>query len=109
MNSHKPIPEMVGTRRAALYLSEINGAGSGSAALIDCARQAQLMGLRVVTVVAEDHEVLRRVRNDGLGGKRLRSLVEYLKTGQFDVIVAHTGGSMITIGASVQMRQGEVG
>lgn len=94
-------------RRAALYLSSADGTGEQSTALIDCAWQARQEGLRVVTVVAEDGVKAGHVHDAGLGGSRLRALVGRLAAGQFDVIVAHTGDVMITIGAPTQIHQGE--
>jgi uncharacterized phosphosugar-binding protein len=86
-----------GDRRAALYLSTIDEIGQAPA-LLDCARKARQQGLRVVTLVAEEDGLSVKDRQGGgLGGKRLRALVSGLGSGQFDVIVAHTGDAVISI------------
>lgn len=97
-----------GGRRAALYLSSVRDDAKPSSALIVCARQARRQGLRVVTLVAEDQSVCsgEQPRAD-LGGERLRNLVCRLEDGHFDIILAHMGDAMITIGASTPVRQGE--
>lgn len=101
-------PESAGDRRAALYLCSVDDSQKNLPALIECARQAREQGLRVVTVVAEEERnSALRLPGAGLGGERLRSLVERLGDGQFDVIVAHTGDAMVTIGASTPAHQGE--
>ncbi len=103
-------PESAGDRRAALYLCSVDYSRKHPPALIDCARQAREQGLRVVTVVAEEERTSAlRLPGAGLGGERLRSLVERLGDGQFDVIVAHTGDAMITIGAPTPVRQSGAG
>ena len=100
--------ESAGDRRAALYLCSIDDSRKHSPALIDCAREAREQGLRVVTVVAEEELAsCPEPQTPGLGGNRLRDLVERLGDGQFEVIVAHTGDAMITIGASMPLHQGE--
>lgn len=102
------VPGAPGDRRAALYLSSIDDGQKQSPALLDCARQARKQGLRVVTVVAEeDRASFGEQPRTGVGGERLRALVGRLGDGQFDVIVAHTGDAVITIGASTPVRQGE--
>lgn len=118
MSTHQPIgiggqdpgvtsPETSGGRRAALYLSSASDAGKQSTALLDCAWQARQQGMRVVTVVAEEGgDSVGDFRDAGLGGSRLRALVGRLAAGQFEVIVAHTGEAMITIGAPAQVQQG---
>lgn len=98
--------ESAGDRRAALYLCSADDSRKHSPTLIDCARQAREQGLRVVTVVAEEELASGpEPRTPGLGGNRLRDLVQRLGDGQFEVIVAHTGDAMITIGAPTAVRQ----
>ena len=103
-------PKIADDRRAALYLSSLGSLNNQSFALIDCAREAQQQRLRVVTVVAEEEDRLfaGEPPRTGLDGKRLRALVGRLGDGQFDVIVAHIGDGMITIGAPSPVRQAEV-
>lgn len=99
------LPGTSGNPRAARYLSSV---GENSPALTDCARQARQQGLRVVTVAAE-----KSYKSDGsppgvgLGGRRLRALVGRLEAGQFDVIVAHMGDAMITIGVTQRADRSE--
>lgn len=100
-------PESAGDRRAALYLPFADEGGKQLPAL---ARQARQEGLRVVTVVAEEERAsARELQGSGLGGRRLRALVGRLGDGQFDVIVAHIGDAMITIGSPPPVRQSEAG
>lgn len=94
-------------RRAALYLSSAGDSGEQSTALIDCSWQARQHGLRVVTVVAEESVNAGDFHGAGLGGSRLRTLLGRLAAGQFDVIVAHTGDGVITIGAPTQIHQSD--
>lgn len=103
-------PESAGDRRAALYLCSVDDSRKHPPALIDCARQARKQGLRVVTVVAEEELASGpEPQTPGLGGNRLRDLVERLGDGQFEVIVAHTGDAMITIGAPTPVPQSGAG
>lgn len=118
MHSHQSIgvgnhdPDMTSPaapsgRRAALYLSPVGDTDEQSTALIDCSWQARQQGLRVVTVVAEESVNAGDFHGAGLGGGRLRALLGRLAAGQFDVIVAHTGDAVITIGAPTQIHQSE--
>ena len=91
--------------RVALYLSQADESESYFSALIGCARQARLLGLRVVTIVAEDATAPDE-RSHGLGGMHLGTLVDRMGDGQFDVIVAHTGHGVITIGGPVSSDRG---
>lgn len=89
--------------RAALYMSSTDGDAvtPQTSDLMACARHAEKAGLRIVALAGDyDH-------GDGLGGANLRGLVDRLGHGEFEVIVAQTGGVMITIGAT-GLGQGEV-
>lgn len=76
--------------RAALYMAE-------GSTLLTCARHAERVGLRVVTMIEEDGDGV----GFGLAGARLNALVERLGDGEFEVIVADAGfGRVVTIAAS---------
>jgi hypothetical protein len=107
-NSEPSVPIEASTR-AALYLSNMEASDTHSSTLIDCARQAQALGLRVVTVVGEDHMSASDMQAGGLGGERLRSLIDRMGNDQFDVIVAHIGQGIVTIGKPAQVGQGGTG
>ena len=83
---------MTALARAALYTAE-----APAAALMTCARHAEHIGLRVVTMVNEDPASLGAGPGAGLGGSRLRALVARLGQGEFEVIVADAGVGRLLI------------
>lgn len=91
---------MTATARAALYTTESGfdrGLEHDPASLMACARHAQQVGFRIVTVVGEDGDDPA----SGLGGTRLGVLADRLGDGEFEVIVADAGlGRVVTIAAT---------
>ena len=83
---------MTASARAALYTAE-----APAAAMITCARHAEHIGLRVVTMVDENPAGPEAGAGVGLGGSRLRALVARLGQGEFEVIVADAGVGQLLI------------
>lgn len=84
---------MTAPARAALYTAE-------GSPLLACARHAERAGLRVVTMIDEDHPGV------GLGGAGLDALVDRLGDGEFEVIVADAGDGRVVTIAGVPAEKG---
>lgn len=81
---------MIGPDRAALYATQ-----ASAETLAACARHADQIGLRVVTIVDEDAPGATP-----LAGQGLNRLIGRLAAGEFELIVAHTGeGRLVTLQA----------
>ena len=82
---------MIGPDRAALYAPQ-----ASAEALAACARYADQVGLRVVTIVDEDAPGATP-----LAGQGLNRLIGRLAAGEFEVVVADAGkGRFVTIAAA---------
>ena len=90
-SSGEPIAE-----RAALYMvpDADDAFLPNTADVLVCARHAEQLGFRIVTMAADDDQC------DGVGGASLRKLIPRLARGEFDVILTRSAGVLISIAAA---------